>query len=148
MAVPGSQQPVGQETESQTQLPLTQCWLTAHSLPTPQAQAPAFEQPSLLTGSHDMHAEPFRPHALTDRPLHVDPEQQPLGQLAAQPAQIPPAQEGTAPAVQAWQFDPPLPHICAFWAENAWHAPVPSQHPSGHDLPSHTQVPLRQRCPV
>jgi hypothetical protein len=111
--VPMLQQPVGQETESHRQVPLRQCWPTAHSAFAPQAQPPAVEQLSVLTASQAMHAEPFVPHAPIDRPLHVDPEQQPLGQLAAQPEHTPMSQDGTAPAVQAWQDDPPLPHTSA-----------------------------------
>jgi hypothetical protein len=45
----------------------------------------------------------------------------------------------------ATQLDPPTPHV-AF--DDVSHRPVIEQHPLGHDVPSHTHMPSRQRCPT
>jgi hypothetical protein len=138
------QQPLGQDVASHTQLPLTQRWPAAHAGALPQEQAPALEQLSVLVGSHARHADPPAPHALTERPLHVGPEQQPVAHVIEQPLHVPLLH--VSPVGQLMHAEPPLPQ--APGTLPVWQVPVLSQHPLGHEVPSHTQAPLRHRCPV
>jgi hypothetical protein len=70
----------------------------------------------------------------------VTPEQQPFGQFVAlQLLHTPPEQ---TPSAQGWQAWPPTPQASS--ALPGRHV-FPEQHPFGHEVPSHTQRPLRQR---
>jgi hypothetical protein len=89
---------------------------------------------------HTMHTEPPNPHESMDRWLHVDPEQQPVVHVVAQPVHAPDAQLWPfGQLVQALPPEPQAPSVLP-----AWHV-VPAQHPVGHETPSQTQAPLRQR---
>jgi hypothetical protein len=137
------QQPFEQDVASHTQLPLSQCCPGAHAGPFPQEHAPALEQLSVLIGSQARHADPPTPQAVTDWPLHVGPEQQPVAQFIAHPLHVPLLQ--VCPEGQLWHIEPPLPQAIVPFP--AWQVPVVSQHPVGHEVPSHTQAPLRHRWP-
>jgi hypothetical protein len=101
------------------------------------------EQLSDRIGSHATQADPPTPHALTERPLHVGPEQQPVAHVIAHPLQVPLSH--VCPPGQLWHAEPPLPHAPVLLP--AWQVPELSQHPVGHEVPSQTQAPLRHRCP-
>jgi hypothetical protein len=119
------QQPLGQLVPSHTHVPLLQRWPGLHAGPVPHLQLPA-EQMSPVA-PHDTHAAPERPHAV-DAPevLHVSPEQQPLGQLAAvQPLHTPPVH--VCPAAQPSQTPPAAPHdavVLPLWQTLAEQQPV------------------------
>jgi hypothetical protein len=94
-----SQQPSGQDVESQTHWPARQRWPVVHTAPPPHVQAPAVH-PSAAVPSHALHAAPAVPHVVADAWLQVSPEQQPLGHT--QPLQTPPLHCSLAPqAAQA-----------------------------------------------
>jgi hypothetical protein len=142
LQVPFTQQPFGQDWALQTHE------LPTHSVPPPQAglvpqrHSPEAEQRLARLTSHETQAAPLTPQVAGAAPVQVEPEQHPLGQLAGlQPLQAPPKQ---VCAPQLWQAAPPLPQ-----AELDVPATqvVPEQQPFGHDVPSHTQLPARQRCP-
>jgi hypothetical protein len=98
---------------------------------------------SARVASHATHAAPPVPQVTADDVAHVDPEQQPLGQLVVlQSLQTPPAQIRPA---QSWQAAPPAPHaLLAVPVRQV----VPEQQPLGHDVRSHTHAPLTQRWPM
>lgn len=80
---------------------------------------------------------------VTDRGLHVVPEQQPALQLAAvHPAQTPASQLA---APQLWQAPPPAPQ--ALLVLPGWQV-VPAQHPDGHDAALQTHAPPWQTWPA
>ena len=139
-----SQHPDGHDTPSQTQFPLTQCWFAAHAGPVPHEQVPVFEQLSVRIGSHIMQPDPPKPQALDERALHVGPEQQPAAHVIAQPLHVPFVH--ISPFGQLWHEEPPLPHASPLLP--AWHLSLASQQPVGHEVPSQTHWPLRQRWPV
>ncbi len=91
--------------------------------------------------SHAAHAAPALPHDESEGSRHVLPEQQPLGQLAAQVPHVPLAH---APPSQASHERPAAPHDVAWLPDR--HV-VPLQQPA-HDSASQTHAPLRQRCPL
>ena len=139
-----SQHPVGHEAVLHTQWPPTQRWPDTHDGPPPHPQAPPAEQPSARVVSQPTHTAPPLPQAATEGLLQVAPEQQPPGQLIAlHPLQRPAPQ--VCPAGQVSQAPPPAPHDAAVLP--ATHIPC-AQHPLGQDVPSHTQVLARQRCPT
>jgi hypothetical protein len=95
LAVPGWQTPFdpqqpAQETASQTQALLTQCWPVAHAAPEPQAQAPLDEQAFAVIGSHTTQVAPPRPHVAVDGVVQTPFAQHPVGQLCALHTQAPP----------------------------------------------------------
>ena len=136
------QQPLGQELASQTQLPASHSCPDPHAAPLPHVQAPAGEQPSAFA-PHALHAPPFAPHAIAEGLTHIEPEQQPLGQVVElHPAQLPALQ--TCGEGHDWHAAPPAPQTPATLPGS--HV-VPEQHPL-HELPSHTQAPPWQCCPV
>src|SRR4051812_46377481 len=86
-AVPGAQlletvQQPPQETESQTQLPPTQCWPDAHCERPPHLQVPP-AQLSARIGSQAKQAAPLAPQVASALGVQLEPEQQPLGQEVA-----------------------------------------------------------------
>jgi hypothetical protein len=142
LQVPPEQQPLRHEVLSQTQLPPRQRWPTEQTGPTPHWQLPLVEQLSARTELQATHTLPNGAQAEVLIVLHVEPEQQPLGQLnTSQPAQAPETQL----AAQVWQASPALPHAAAVLP--AMHT-LPEQHPVGQERPSQTQAPPRQRCPA
>jgi hypothetical protein len=98
---------------------------------------------SAVTVLHTTHASPPNPHALVERALQVGPEQQPVVHVDAHPVHTP--DEQLSPPGQLSHALPPLPHAPPVLP--GWQA-LPEQQPVGHDVPSHTHEPLRQRCPV
>lgn len=106
LQVTPSQQPLGHEVASHTQLPPRHRCPAAHAGPVPHAQAPP-TQASANTGSQAMQAAPAVPHATEEGSLHIEPEQQPVGHPAAQVSQTPPTQ---SPPPQLSQLPPPAPH--------------------------------------
>ena len=137
LQVTPSQQPLGHEVASHTQLPPRHRCPAAHAGPVPHAQAPP-TQASANTGSQAMQAAPAVPHATEEGSLHIEPEQQPVGHPAAQVSQTPPTQ---SPPPQLSQLPPPAPH--ALGVSPGWHAPARQQ--PAQDRPSQTQVPASQR---
>jgi hypothetical protein len=97
-------------------------------------------QLSATVGSHDVHASPPMPQAFVERALQVGPEQHPVAHVAAQPVHTPLMQ--LSPVGHISQALPPLPHAPAVLP--ASHEPF-EQQPVGHEVPSHTQAPFRQR---
>lgn len=136
------QQPAAQDAVSQTQAPPTHASPAPHGGPLPHSQAPLAEHPSAFVASQATHALPPEPHAFSDRPLHVGPEQHPLAHICVQPEQAPALQ--LCPAGQLAHAAPPLPHVPALSPD--WHA-LPAQHP-GHEAGSHTHAPLRHSWPA
>lgn len=123
--------------------PPRQRWPGAQAAPPPHWQAPPELQPSARSGSHATHAAAPVAHVVVDGGLHVVPEQQPEGQVAAvQPLQTPPVQ--VWPAGHCWHAAPATAHADAVVPGRHW---SPSQQPA-HDRASHTHAPLSQRCPV
>lgn len=94
------QQPAGQETSSQTQVPLLHRWPGAQAGPPPQRHSPPAQR-SATRSSHASQARPRVPQLSRDGSRQVRPLQQPLGQLAAQPLQAPASQLSDEP--HAWQ---------------------------------------------
>ncbi len=93
------QQPLGQETESQTQAPLIHLWPPPHAGPVPHVQVP-FVQVSACVGSQVMQDAPPVPQLVGDGATHVFPEQQPLGQ---EPESQTPEQLPTTEAIADWK---------------------------------------------
>ena len=56
-----SQQPLGHEVTSQTQLPATQCWRAAQAGPAPQPHEPAAVQLSATVGPQSVQVPPAEP---------------------------------------------------------------------------------------
>jgi hypothetical protein len=86
-----SQQPFGHDVASHAQTPATQCSPALHGPPVPQWQTPVDEQLSEATASQLTQVDPAAPHIASDRALHVDPAQQPLGHEVASQTHRPPA---------------------------------------------------------
>ena len=99
------QQPLVHEIASQTHAPETQRWPAPHIAPAPHVHAPAVQR-SARVGSQLVHALPFVPQLAALAGLHVEPEQQPLGQLVVHSAHVPPVHV----PLHVWQAPPPLPH--------------------------------------
>ncbi len=129
---PPLQQPLGQVVASHVQLPVV--W----------SQTPF---------AHDEHAAPPVPHDVGDSEAYgshvpfTPPLQQPFGHDVELHSHTP-APSHPCPLLQAPQVAPPLPQEPLFWLAYATHWPVPSQHPFGHELASHTQVPPLHSCPA
>jgi hypothetical protein len=78
-----------------------------------------------------------------DGRLQVAPEQQPLGQEVRQPLQLPLVH--ASPPGQVSQALPPVPQEAAL---SPGRQTSPAQQPSGHDVPSQTQVLPTHRWPI
>ena len=87
-----------------------------------------------------MQTAPPVPHVVIAVGLQVAPEQHPFAHVAAQPLHRPSVQD--CPDGQTSQAPPPLPQEFALSPDR--HIPF-WQQPSGHDVPSQTQVLPRQR---
>ena len=106
---PFAQQPDGHESALHVHSPETHAVPAPHAGPAPHAHAPVSAQLSARDGSQLRQAAPPEPQVVDERGEQVEPEQQPLGQLAGlQPLQTPPVQ--VVPA-QSWQAAPPLPQL-------------------------------------
>ena len=136
------QHPDGHEVTSHTQAPLTQCCPAAHGAPLPHWHAPLL-QLSVRTESQAIHAIAPVPHEVTEGgETQVDPLQQPVVQVAAQPEHTPPVHDW--PPGHCWQSSPPAPHAPAELP--ATHA-LFEQQPLGQETPSQMHRPPEQRCP-
>jgi hypothetical protein len=136
------QHPEGHEVASQTQAPPEQRWPGPHAAAPPQAHDPVEEQPSAMSGSHEMQLAPVAPQASSvGGEVQVLPEQHPLAQVAVQSLHPPEAQ--VAGAVHDWHGGPPLPQALS---ARPLRQVVPSQQP-WQESGSHTQLPPEQRCP-
>ncbi|MEP6652412.1 MAG: hypothetical protein ABJA82_03585 [Myxococcales bacterium] len=107
-------------------------------------------------------APPLPQLALAVPGRQVLPEQQPLAHAVLSQTQAPPtqcwpvsqgaplphwqapAEQRSAVIPQARQAPPAAPQLVSEAARQV----VPEQHPPGHEVASHTQLPARQRCPV
>jgi len=139
--IPPRQQPLGHELARQTHCPSTQREPTGHMGPEPHAQAPTVEHRSARFVSQPAQIALPTPQVLTDGGLHVLPEQQPVWQVEMlQPLQRPSMQD--SPAGHRSQLPPPPPHESGV---SPGRQRPPEQHPSGHEVPSQTQVPPIQR---
>jgi len=126
---PPLQHPPGQVFPSQPQVPL----VVSHRLLAHPAQAaPAVP--------HD--APDWDPHG-THVPV-APPLQQPFGHEVASQTHVPLLLLHSSPVPHAEQFAPPVPQEPLDSDAHASHVPVgpPLQHPLGHELASHTQLPV------
>ena len=119
------QQPPGQETASQTQLPAKQRFPAAQAGALPHSQPPCVEQPSAVKPSQAMQVPPPAPQVASARAKQAPLAQHPLGQVVPLQTHVPPEQ--TLPAPQA----APLPQV---------QEPVTGSHPSAAELVHDTQA--------
>jgi hypothetical protein len=128
-----AQHPLGHDVASQTQDPCEQCRPAPHAAPVPHRQTPSEEQLSAACAPHTTQVDPAEPHVASERSVHVDPVQHPLGQEVPSHTHRPPAQ--CCPTVQG--VAPPQVH-------------APAVHPSvvvaSHPL--HAHAPSAQACPA
>jgi hypothetical protein len=170
LAVPGRQvafapqQPVGQDTASQTQAPSTHRCPLVQAAFAPQTQAPVGAQALALTGSHATQVPPAMPHEVVEEGVQTPAAQQPFGQDSALHTQSPPLQAepalqgGAAPQrhapvtgsqvsartrSQAMQAAPPTPHRAGAGVAQT----PPAQQPVGQDPASQVQTPPMQSEP-
>lgn len=137
------QQPLAHEAASQTHLPPAHSCPVPHAALPPQVQVPLAEQPSAFVPQL-VHVAPAVPHAIAVGVVHVLPEQHPLGQLEAlQPLQAPLVH--VSPFGHMEHVPPAAPH--AFGFVPGWQV-FPWQQPVGHDVASHTHVPLEHAWPL
>ena len=142
-----SQQPVGHEVASQTQVPVapSQRWPAAQAVPPgPHEQAPPTQRSAVMPQLvHELPPVPQPVAGLVSLGVQLEPVQQP-SQVCAQPRQAPVGEQvlpGSAPPlVQSTQLPPLVPH-CAF--DGVTHA-VPLQQPLAHEVASQTQLPPTQ----
>jgi hypothetical protein len=159
-----SQQPVGHESESHTQVPFRQRCPATHSACFPQTQDPVEEHPSDSRPSHVPHVAPGAAQLFEVSGVQRSPLQHPEGHEVASHTQTPceqcrpglqggpephwhapeAEQSSAADESQATQVDPPDPHVAT---ERSLHV-APLQQPLGHDCPSQTQRPPAHRCPL
>jgi len=160
-----AQQPPGQETLSQTQLPARHRLPAAQAGPLPHWQLPMVEQPSAVRLSHAMQVPPPSPQVASARAWQVPLAQHPSGQVVALQTQVPPEQMLPAPHAapfpqvqepvtgshasavlleQARQALPATPHLAKV---GALQAPF-TQQPFGHDWALQTQAPPAQAVPA
>jgi hypothetical protein len=156
-----AQQPA-HEVPLQTHWPLTQARPGLQGALLPHWQAP-LAQVSATLGSHGEQAPPPAPQVTTDGESQVVPAQQPLGHDCALQTHLPLTQR--CPATQAWpppqvqaplaqasasdgsQVEQPFPATPQAPSDGRLHV-APLQHPVGHETPSHTHWPPKQRCPI
>ncbi len=149
------QQPFGHDVWLQTQLPLTQICCGPHAAPPPQVHAPPVLHPSPAC-PQVVHVPPAVPQAAGVCVSQTLPLQQPFGHDASLHTHCDPTH--ACPVVHAApdpQLHVPPLHPSARVLEHCVHcAPpepqsaavtdvvqtVPSQHPPGHELSSHTQA--------
>jgi hypothetical protein len=157
-----SQQPLGHDVASQTQLPCEQCRPDPHAPPVPQRQAPSEPQLSLSELLQATQVEPLVPQVPRLRVRQVAPSQHPSAQDAASQTQRPathawPAPQDACPP----QVHAPAVHPSAVRASHTLQVPptvphadidrvlqvVPLQQPPGHDVASQAQAPETHSCP-
>ncbi len=131
------------ELASQMHAPPEQRCPVAQVLPVPQRQLPLV-QLSARVASQAMQAAPPVLQALNAGVVQVLPEQQPFGQVCVLQPVHTPSRHCCEPG-QLWQLAPPAPHAAV---EFPGRQVLPEQQPLGHDVASHTQVPLTQRWPA
>ncbi len=134
----------------------------AHEGPLPHWHAPPAEHVSALAGSQGVHDPPPTPHWEGEGIVHVVPLQQPPGQDIASQTHIAPEHRWPAaharpdPQLQAPPLQPSatapqlmhaLPAAAHVFDVSGVHVP-PEQHPPGHEVASHVQLPCEQRCPA
>ena len=159
-----SQQPLGQEVPSHTQLPPLQRCPAAQAAFAPHLHWPP-EQVSVLLGSQLVQAAPLRPQASTvGGAVPTLPVQHPVGQEVASHTQLPPLQRWPAPqaalaphlhwppaqvsallASQATQLAPLVPQVLVL---GVLHRCAASQQPPAHEVELHTQVPPEHSWPA
>ncbi|MCA3012385.1 MAG: hypothetical protein INH41_08295 [Myxococcaceae bacterium] len=156
------QHPLGQVVTSQTQVPPEHRCPAPQAAPPPQLQLPPWQRSAVLPQA--WHAAPPPAHCVADVAVtQVFPEQQPDGHDVASHTHAPlthrcplphagPVPHRHAPEVHTSAFAPhaahaapPAPH-CA--VDGLATQVFPEQHPDGHDVASHTQLPDTHRCPV
>jgi hypothetical protein len=94
---------------------------------------------------HAWQAAPPVPHSEADSleyGTHVLPLQQPFGHDTASHTHCPVVGLHSWPAVHAAHAAPPVPHDMADSCAKGWHLPAAVQQPFGHDVASHTQLPV------
>lgn len=91
------QHPLGQDVESQTQVPFEQRCPAPHAPPAPQRQAPAGEQLSEVEVSQATHVLPSVPQVVIDDVVHTLPAQHPVGHEVELQTQAPFTQSCPAP---------------------------------------------------
>jgi hypothetical protein len=96
-----TQQSSGHDARSHTQSPPTHSWPPPHAAPPPHVHCPVGPHASDFAASHATQTFPPTPHVAAMDALHSVPEQQPAGQLVAQPEQTPP--EHVSPPPQSVQ---------------------------------------------
>ena len=137
---PPEQQPSGHDCALQAHAPPEHTVPAPHAGFVPHRHSPDAEQRLARVGSQATQAAPLTPQVPNPAPVQVAPEQQPPGQLEAlQPLHTPPAQLWLP---QSWQAAPPLPQVPSAVPGRHW---PPEQQPFGQDVPSHTQLPPKQR---
>jgi hypothetical protein len=136
------QHPFGHESASHVQTPSTQSSIGPQAAPVPHVHVPSLEQLFALD-MHWLQAPPLAPHATALGVVHVEPEQHPFGHVSLHPAHAPPLQ--TSSEGQVLHGPPPVPHMpCTLPGSQV----EPLQHPSLQVVPSHTQLPPEQCCPL
>jgi hypothetical protein len=170
-----SQQPVGHEAVLQTHWPPTHCRPSPQGSFEPHLQAPPMQRSALLA-SHAWQVPPLTPGApqwmklvcvvSQVEPLMQQPPQ-PLAPSHTQVAEAPvPVQRvpvGHGPPVEPHTQAPPVHRFATAGSQvlqvppgvvpqlvvlmMVWQVPAASQQPVGHDVPSQTHEPLRQRWP-
>jgi hypothetical protein len=158
-----SQQPVGQDVPSQTQVPFRQRWPAPHDVPLPHVHSPP-TQASAAPEAHAMQPLPCAPQAESDGGVQVSwSSQQPSGHELALHSHwaFTHAWPGPQAAPAPQRHSPCGEHVSAATGSQAKHvapaapqAPVERtshwlslQHPSGHDVASQTQFPPSHRWP-
>jgi len=137
------QQPEGQDTELQTQTPPEHMSPTEHCGPAPHLHPPA-RQPSAWMPQF-VHAPPPVPHAEgVGGDVQVDPEQQPEEQFdELHPLQAPALHVcGLGHIAHAAPPEPQSPGVLP-----GSHLLLASQHPIGHELAVHLQLPPEHAWP-
>jgi hypothetical protein len=153
------QQPPSQAVPLQTHWPFTHCWPEVQRLPPePQLHAP-FTQRSASSGSQLEQAPPFGPHCVAlGAVTHVEPAQQPFGQVVALQMQAvpwqtlpemhagafphsqPPSTQASDVPEQGPQALPPSPHAALDSCASRMHCPA-EQQPWGQLSALQTHVP-------
>jgi hypothetical protein len=160
------QHPLGHDCGPHRHVAPSQYWSGAHCGLAPQRHSPATHTLA-SAGSQKVHTVPPEPHASVVPPAwHTFASQQPVGHdvpshtQALEVLQRCPAAHAAPAPHPHW---PDARHVLLVVVEQFWHAlpltpqlPVvlglthapPMQHPAGHDVASHTQVPPAQRWPT
>jgi hypothetical protein len=169
------QQPDGHEVALHTHCPPSQRWppATLQAAPPPQVQPPAAEQPSAELAVQAAQTAPLAAHCAAVRPVmqlpptaavqhplvqevalhtHCPPSQRwpaaTLQAAAAPQAQVPDAEQESAPAAQSAQSAPAAAHCEAVRGATQLPPAAAVQQPAGQEVESHTHCPPWQRWPL